>query len=227
MKLNYKRVMLVGFAFLIIQVFWMAYDAIVPLILVNKFGMNQTWSGLIMALDNILAVVLLPVFGSLSDKSNHKRGKRTPFIFVGTVLAVIAFFGLSFVDYAQINKLGEGAQAPGYYQATDESIAAQESFWDENYYIINNESQRYSDSVAAHNGMMDKENDEGEIYLKDYVAKNLVRASTSKSAQSRRNTLEKMESFRPRPVHGVLLAVLLVWAVLSFSSEATFIYSNF
>jgi len=42
-----------------------------------------------------------------------------------------------------------------------------------------------------------------------------------------KNTLEKMESFRPRPVHGVLLAVLLVWAVLSFSSEATFIYSNF
>ena len=29
--------------------------------------------------------------------------------------------------------------------------------------------------------------------IKDYVAKNLVRASTSKSAQSRRNTLEKME----------------------------------
>jgi hypothetical protein len=41
------------------------------------------------------------------------------------------------------------------------------------------------------------------------------------------NALEKMESFKPRIAHGVLLAVLMVWAVLSFSSEATFIYSNF
>ena len=74
MKMNYKKVLLVGFAFLIIQAFWIAYDAIVPLMLVNKFGMNHTLSGVIMALDNILAVFLLPVFGSLSDKCKSKHG---------------------------------------------------------------------------------------------------------------------------------------------------------
>ena len=72
MKLNYKRVLLVGFAFMIIQAFWIAYDAIVPLMLVNKFGMNQTWSGIIMTFDNVLAVFLLPIFGTLSDKSKSK-----------------------------------------------------------------------------------------------------------------------------------------------------------
>ena len=62
MKLNYKRTILVGFAFFLISAFWQAYDATVPVILTNKFGMSQTWSGVIMALDNVLAVFLLPFF---------------------------------------------------------------------------------------------------------------------------------------------------------------------
>ena len=68
MKLNYKRTILVGFAFFLISAFWQAYDTIVPLILTNKFQMEQTYSGIIMSLDNIFAVVLLPIFGTLSDK---------------------------------------------------------------------------------------------------------------------------------------------------------------
>ena len=90
MKLNYKRTILVGFAFFLISAFWQAYDTIVPLILTNKFQMEQTYSGILMSLDNIFAVVLLPVFGMLSDKTVSKFGKRTPYITVGTVLA--AFF---------------------------------------------------------------------------------------------------------------------------------------
>ena len=91
MKLNYKRTILVGFAFFLISAFWQAYDTIVPLILTNKFGMMQTTSGFIMSLDNIFAVFMLPLFGTLSDKLNTPFGKRTPFIVVGTVLAR-AFF---------------------------------------------------------------------------------------------------------------------------------------
>lgn len=91
MKLNYRRTILVGFAFLLIMAFWQAYDAIVPLILVNKYGMNQTLSGFIMALDNILALFMLPLFGALSDKTKTKFGKRTPYIVVGTVFAIISF----------------------------------------------------------------------------------------------------------------------------------------
>ena len=107
MKLNYKRTILVGFAFFLISAFWQAYDATIPVILTNKFGMSQTWSGVIMAIDNILALFMLPLFGALSDKSKHKKGRRTPFIAAGTIVAVAAFIGLSFVDAAQLNQLNE------------------------------------------------------------------------------------------------------------------------
>lgn len=41
------------------------------------------------------------------------------------------------------------------------------------------------------------------------------------------NTMQKMETFRPNTAKAILCGVLLVWAILSFSSGATFIYSNF
>ena len=111
MKLNYKRTILVGFAFFLISAFWQAYDATIPVILTNKFGMSQTWSGVIMALDNILAVFMLPLFGALSDKCLGNRfGKRTPFITIGTTIAAIALIGLSFVDSAQLNNIHEVAK---------------------------------------------------------------------------------------------------------------------
>ena len=108
MKLNYKRTILVGFAFFLICAFWQAYDATIPVILTNKFGMSQTWSGLIMALDNILAVFMLPIFGALSDKHvGKKSGKRTPFIMVGTIIAAVALVALSFVDAAQLKNISD------------------------------------------------------------------------------------------------------------------------
>ena len=105
MKLNYKRTILVGFAFFLISTFWQAYDATIPVILTNKFGMSQTWSGVIMALDNVLAVFMLPIFGALSDKCSTKFGKRTPFITIGTILAAVALICLSFVDNAQLKNI--------------------------------------------------------------------------------------------------------------------------
>ena len=107
MKLNYKRTILVGFAFFLISAFWQAYDATIPVILTNKFGMSQTWSGVIMALDNILAVFMLPLFGALSDKCDTKFGKRTPFITVGTIVAAVALVGLSLVDNAQLKNISD------------------------------------------------------------------------------------------------------------------------
>jgi len=102
MKLNYKRVILVGMAFFLISAFWQAYDSIIPLILTNHFGLPQSVSGTIMSADNVLAVFMLPIFGALSDKVNTRFGKRTPFIFIGTVIAVIAFIALSFIDNIQL-----------------------------------------------------------------------------------------------------------------------------
>ena len=105
MKLNYKRVMLVGMAFFLISAFWQAYDAIVPLILTNHFGMPQTASGAVMSLDNVLAVFMLPIFGAISDRTNTRFGKRTPFIFFGTIAAVISFVCLTFIDNYQLTKV--------------------------------------------------------------------------------------------------------------------------
>ena len=107
MKLNYRRTICVGFAFFLICAFWQAYDNTIPMILTNKFGMSQTWSGLIMALDNILALFLLPLFGAISDKSTHRLGRRTPFILYGTIIAVVAFLLLSLVDGFQLRHLRE------------------------------------------------------------------------------------------------------------------------
>ena len=105
MKLNTKRTIYVGFAFFLILAFWQAYDSIIPLILTNKFGMSQFWSGAIMALDNILALFLLPLFGTLSDKHKGKSGRRTPFIRVGTIVAIVLLMTLSLADFAQLKNI--------------------------------------------------------------------------------------------------------------------------
>ncbi|MBE6025590.1 MAG: SLC45 family MFS transporter [Clostridiales bacterium] len=89
MKLDTKRTILIGFAFLAISAFWQMYDNIIPLILKYFFNIGDTLSGGIMALDNIFALFMLPIFGALSDKVSTNRGKRTPFILVGTILSVI------------------------------------------------------------------------------------------------------------------------------------------
>ena len=105
MKLNVKKTIYVGFAFLIIQLFWQVYDSVIAKMLIDSFGLSQTASGFIMALDNIVAIVLLPIFGALSDRTNTKRGKRTPYIFFGTICAAILLTGVSLFDNAQNSKI--------------------------------------------------------------------------------------------------------------------------
>ena len=97
-KLNYRRTFFAGMAFFLICMFWQAYDNTIPLVLTYKFKMSQTLSGGIMAIDNILALFMLPLFGRLSDKCNTKLGRRTPFILVGTIIAVALFALLPFID---------------------------------------------------------------------------------------------------------------------------------
>ncbi|WP_026652229.1 MFS transporter [Butyrivibrio proteoclasticus] len=88
-KLNYGRTVLMGFAFLSICAFWQFYDNEIPRILKYTFNLKETATGVVMALDNVLALFLLPLFGAISDKTETKLGKRTPFILVGTILSVI------------------------------------------------------------------------------------------------------------------------------------------
>lgn len=89
MKLNVKRTALVGLAFMAISAFWQLYDFSVPLMLKNTFQVSDTWAGVVMALDNILALFLLPLFGALSDRVNTPLGRRIPFILGGTVAAAV------------------------------------------------------------------------------------------------------------------------------------------
>ena len=124
MKLNYKRTLLVGFAFFLISAFWQAYDTIIPLMLTNRFGLDQTWSGVIMSLDNILALFMLPLFGALSDKKDTRYGKRTPFIVIGAIAAIVCFIGLTFADNAQLNKVLESGE---------------QTYWEQNYTVENRE----------------------------------------------------------------------------------------
>ena len=149
MKLNYKKTIFVGFAFFLICAFWQAYDSIVPMMLVNKFGLSQTVSGVIMSLDNVIAIFLLPLFGSLSDKTKTRFGRRTPYIVIGTIVAALSFFGLTFADNAQLAKLGNFGENSGY-----------ETLFDENYEIQN----------AEYSAITDKEQPKTYVIC-DYAAK--------------------------------------------------------
>ena len=101
MKLNYKRTLLVGLAFLSICAFWQLYDHVVPLILKNTFDIPDDIAGVIMALDNVLALFLLPLFGKLSDRTHTRLGRRMPYILGGTLAAVVLMNLLPVADGAR------------------------------------------------------------------------------------------------------------------------------
>ena len=99
-KMRYGLIFLIGFAFFGISLLWQVYDSWCPTFLTELFmkAMNTTDSqevqylvGVIMALDNLAALILLPIFGHLSDKTHTKLGKRMPYILVGTFVCAIAF----------------------------------------------------------------------------------------------------------------------------------------
>jgi len=111
LKLNIKRTALIGFAFFGILLLWQVYDSWCPTFLTdifarNFYGMtsaelkasdpakilNVQWIvGIIMACDNLAALILLPIFGNLSDKTKTPIGKRMPYILIGTFVSAVAF----------------------------------------------------------------------------------------------------------------------------------------
>ncbi|MFA7385300.1 MAG: MFS transporter [Bacilli bacterium] len=111
--LNYKRTFIIGFAFFGILMLWQVYNTYVPAILtqllMQQLGQAehevQYLVGVLMALDNILALFMLPLFGYLSDRTKTKLGKRMPYIIVGTVLSAIALIGLP-IAYAYDSLIG-------------------------------------------------------------------------------------------------------------------------
>ena len=97
-KLRVGKTVQIGMAFLAICAFWQMYNNVIPLILTNTFHLNETWSGTIMAADNVLALFLLPLFGSISDRCKSKMGRRKPFILFGTIASVVLMMFLPLLD---------------------------------------------------------------------------------------------------------------------------------
>lgn len=101
LKLNYRRTLIIGFAFFSILMVWQAYNFYCPLFLKtllydllvekNATQYSEFIVGSIMALDNVLALFMLPIFGKLSDKTKTKYGKRMPYIILGMAATVIIF----------------------------------------------------------------------------------------------------------------------------------------
>ena len=112
LRLNYRRTALIGFAFFGILLLWQVYDSWCPTFLTDIFArrmynmssyelknsgneqqiLQVQWIvGIIMACDNLAALVLLPLFGRLSDRTRTPIGKRMPYILVGTFVAAAAF----------------------------------------------------------------------------------------------------------------------------------------
>ncbi len=96
MKLNYKRTILIGFAFMAILSFWQFYDQVIPYVLENVFGLKTLEANAIMSIDNVLAIFMLPLFGMISDRTHTRLGRRTPYILFGTIASVILLVVLGF-----------------------------------------------------------------------------------------------------------------------------------
>lgn len=97
-SLDWRRTLLVTLPFAGALAFWQSYDGIIPLILRDTFHVGDTLAGAIMALDNVCALFLLPLFGSISDRCHSRLGRRTPFIIIGSLLAALLIPLLAVAD---------------------------------------------------------------------------------------------------------------------------------
>lgn len=89
-RLDTKAVALASLPFMGMISFWQVYDGIVPKMLTGIFGLSNSLTGAIMAIDNVFGLFLLPLFGILSDRCASKLGRRTPFILGGSAVAMLS-----------------------------------------------------------------------------------------------------------------------------------------
>ena len=102
--LNKKNTFKIAFAFFGILMLWQAYNFYCPLILkallaeANVKNVNFI-VGIIMALDNVCAIIIMPIVGKLSDRTHSKWGKRMPYIVIGMILTAIIFPFIALMCY--------------------------------------------------------------------------------------------------------------------------------
>ncbi len=102
-KLRYGRTFLIGLAFMACSIFWEYYNFRMPVLLKEYFTdmgleFSDTLIGVVMVLDNIVAIFLLPYFGALSDRTKSKYGKRSPYLMIGVSSAIVAFSVIGFIS---------------------------------------------------------------------------------------------------------------------------------
>ena len=97
LKLNTALVVRISVIQLAIGVWDEIINSTLQNVLVLGFGKTESFKGGIIAASQLLTMLLLPVWGSLSDRCTAKRGRRTPFILAGgfvcaAVLALSVLF---------------------------------------------------------------------------------------------------------------------------------------
>lgn len=168
LRLNYPQTIKVGLAFSIIICFWTAYDFVVPLLLENAYGLSNMMRGLIMGLDNLLSLFLLPLFGRWSDKSkskfSQKFGRRTPFIIVGTLMAVALMIFVPISSRAQ-------------YARSDEVRKSYETQLNDDNFMDARLNEFYNNSKYCEMTILKFNNIDKETYVNIRFDKNLVEKS--------------------------------------------------
>jgi len=89
--INYFKIFLLGFGFLSISLLWSIYNTDIPIILQKTYKLSSFVVGWVMNIDNILAILLIPIIGALSDRTITKIGKRMPYIISSLPLGAILF----------------------------------------------------------------------------------------------------------------------------------------
>lgn len=89
MKFDKRNVALASLVFGWISIFWNVYDQLIQSINTYSFALEPYESGWILAIDNIVGLFILPLFGHFSDRCKSRFGKRTPYIYAGTAISLI------------------------------------------------------------------------------------------------------------------------------------------
>lgn len=89
-KISFKNLLLLGFGFFGISLVWPLYNAYVPIFL-KDFDLSSTVIGFIMTIDNLFAIIMLPLIGVMSDQTRTRLGRRMPYILIGAPLAAVTF----------------------------------------------------------------------------------------------------------------------------------------
>ena len=140
LKLNYPNTFKVGLAFAGICLFWNAYDFVIPLLLEHAYGLPNALRGIILGLDNLLSLFMLPLFGKLSDNAHGKLikkfGRRTPFIVIGTICAVVL---MVFVPVVTLNQ----------QQTADATAASIEAQLNDDAWMESHLAEWYDNAVSG------------------------------------------------------------------------------